>query len=74
MQANNRGNLREMLRINQEKPLFTKTMYGNAFMNRKGSDVVGALDAEGRNPDGLRRVAPLGEIEMLKETPSRFVG
>ena len=49
-------------------------MYGDAFMNRKGSNEVGAADALGRIPEGFRRVAPIGDLEKLKELPVKFTG
>ena len=74
MQANNRSSLIEQLKIPFEKPLFTKTMYANAFMNHKGSDQVGATDAMGRNPAGFRHVAPIGDLEMFKNMSPKFTG
>ena len=61
------------MKIKFEKPLFTRTMYGNAFENRKGSDKVGALDDDGRNMDSFRRTRPIGDLEKSAEVPLKFV-
>ena len=47
-------------------------MYGNAFMNRKGTEQVGAINMEGINVDAFRREKPIGDLEKFKDVPIKF--
>ena len=66
------NSLREQVKIKFEKPLFTRTIYGNAFANRKGSEEVGALDNEGKH--SYRAAKPIGDLEKIKDVPLKFAG
>lgn len=65
------GKIRHELKVPYQKPSFYNTMYGDSFLDRKGSADVGSLTKEGMRAEKIRR-PPKGEVEDFSSMPCKF--